>query len=224
MFSKLIRTGPGRSLYDELGERDGNPDVESRAGLLDEENLNHQFHDYDLEHAEGLGVEDSRLSLGGPTRRPGRHEQGARGTHKEDNPGWFTHDDDGDNDVPASLLVEPHEVAAAADAGKRRRTSEHYHPGAIPGPSSRNNNHHHHQWEVAQEQQRLHMNDDFLPHRDHGTGNAFLAGVIPGNAKKKAEWRWANVSNLDNFIRDVYDYYHGYGIWAILLERFLHLL
>lgn len=43
-------------------------------------------------------------------------------------------------------------------------------------------------------------------------------------ADKKAEWRWANVSNLDNFIRDVYDYYHGYGIWAILLERFLHLL
>lgn len=37
-------------------------------------------------------------------------------------------------------------------------------------------------------------------------------------------FRWANVSNLDVFIRDVYDYYLGAGIWCILLERLLHLL
>jgi autophagy-related protein 9 len=47
---------------------------------------------------------------------------------------------------------------------------------------------------------------------------------VSGNAKKKAEWRWANVSNLDIFIKDVYDYYVGNGMWCILVERALHLV
>jgi autophagy-related protein 9 len=37
-------------------------------------------------------------------------------------------------------------------------------------------------------------------------------------------WRWVNVTNLDNFIRDVYDYYRDSGLRCILLARFLHLM
>jgi autophagy-related protein 9 len=49
---------------------------------------------------------------------------------------------------------------------------------------------------------------------------AFLAG----SPKEKATWRWINVTNIDNFINDVYDYYTGAGIWCILLARVLDLL
>lgn len=37
-------------------------------------------------------------------------------------------------------------------------------------------------------------------------------------------WRWANVEDLDNFIKDVYIYFLGNGIWSIFLGRALNLL
>jgi autophagy-related protein 9 len=91
---------------------------------------------------------------------------------------------------------------------------------AIPGSSKARV-----QWEVTQAQQRLH--DDTVPGpslRDSGLPNSLFTGIVPGSAKKKAEWRWANVSNLDTFIKDVYDYYLGHGMWCILVERVLHLV
>jgi len=42
--------------------------------------------------------------------------------------------------------------------------------------------------------------------------------------KEQAMWRWANVENLDNFLKDVYDYFLGNGIKCILLGRVLNLL
>jgi autophagy-related protein 9 len=42
--------------------------------------------------------------------------------------------------------------------------------------------------------------------------------------KEKAMWMWANVENLDNFLKDVYTYFLGNGIWSILLNRALSLL
>jgi autophagy-related protein 9 len=80
------------------------------------------------------------------------------------------------------------------------------------------------QWEDTQNEPRLHHEDTFDPLRRNGYTNAFMAGITVGNAKQKAEWRWASVSNLDIFIKDVYDYYQGCGIKCILLERSLHLL
>ena len=37
-------------------------------------------------------------------------------------------------------------------------------------------------------------------------------------------WLWANVENLDNFLKDVYTYFLGNGMWSILLNRALSLL
>jgi autophagy-related protein 9 len=90
----------------------------------------------------------------------------------------------------------------------------------MPGPSQARPH-----WETAQAQQRLHSDDMFGPaRRGNAAPGSFLTGGILGNARKRAEWRWANVSNLDKFIKEVYDYYLGCGIWCILLERALHLL
>lgn len=213
VFSKMLPTarGGGRSFYEELRGRDHN---ESRAGLLDEENLNENFQDYDLEHA-GLGVEDSRATVAG-MRSPASKARGPRGAPTV----WPTHEDDGDNDVPASLLVEPHEGHASRGPEQPRKKQAGFQPGsAIPGPSRARA-----QWDTTQAHQRLH-NDDFAEQHGQRANNApnFFAGVISGSVKKRAEWRWANVSNLDIFMKDVYDYYVGAGLWCILTERVLHL-
>ncbi|KAK3941164.1 autophagy protein Apg9-domain-containing protein, partial [Diplogelasinospora grovesii] len=218
VFSRFMAPGHGRGFYKDLRARDDSVDVEDRAGLLDEENLNHNFHDSDLENAEGLGVDDSRIAIGGaPGHGPGGGgPHGPGRSHRGTSSGWPAHEEDGDNDVPASLLVERHDREPTADtAGPSRRKHQDQRAAAIPGPSRSRP-----QWEAAQTRQRLHGDE---PQYNEGTPNAFLAGMVSGSAKKKAEWRWANVSNLDNFIRDVYDYYQGAGIWCILLERFLHL-
>ncbi|KAK3346232.1 autophagy protein Apg9-domain-containing protein, partial [Lasiosphaeria hispida] len=222
VFSRLMPTNRGRSFYDELrGGRDEAYEVEDRAGLLDEENLNHNFHEYDLENAEGLGVDDSRLTLGEPANPvPGRRGHSASRSHGAGGMAWNTHDDDGDNDVPASLLVEHQDMDMTGSPGQQRRRQGEHRATAVPGPSKARS-----QWETTQAQQRLHNDDVFGPsERGKGTPNTFITGVITGSAKKKAEWRWANVSNLDNFIKDVYDYYQGCGMWCILMERVLHLI
>ncbi|KAK4228144.1 autophagy protein Apg9-domain-containing protein [Podospora fimiseda] len=217
-FNKVLPTARDRPFYDELRNRDR--DIESQAGLLDEENLNQDFQDYDLEHA-GLGVEESRITVGG-RRMSSSKTRGRRGAP----PAWPTHDDDADNDneVPASLLVEPHETHHATDIPDHsRRKQVSYHPQqqehAIPGPSGARAH-----WDTTQVHQQLH-NDDSLqqPQPDINPPN-FFASIISGSSKKQAEWRWANVSNLDIFMKDVYDYYVGAGIWCIITERVLHLI
>ncbi|PHH63568.1 hypothetical protein CDD82_1884 [Ophiocordyceps australis] len=42
--------------------------------------------------------------------------------------------------------------------------------------------------------------------------------------REEALWRWANIANLDSFLRDVYDYYRGGGLLCILCSNALWLL
>lgn len=64
--------------------------------------------------------------------------------------------------------------------------------------------------------------------QQHGSVNAtsfnqriFNARKLP--PKERAMWMWANVTNLDIFLQDVYDYYLGNGWYCIALQRFLNL-
>src|SRR5262249_12310065 len=50
-----------------------------------------------------------------------------------------------------------------------------------------------------------------------------VPGAVARSKREKTLWKWVNVSNLDMFLKDVYDYYQGCGIWCILLDRFLNL-
>ena len=198
IFSRLAPQGqhPQRSFYEELrGRRRGDAlDVEDHAAIaLDEENLNHPFHDDDLD-PDTLAVESSRVTI--------EHE-------------------DGDNDVPASLLVEPHEHETLLRRGEPRAKARSSRSGAVPGNATRRTRA---QWETTQNQQRLHHDDGVGGPLDRARPATVMAQVASGSAKQKAMWRWVNVSNLDNFITDVYDYYQGDGLWCILLERLLHLV
>ncbi|KAK3384755.1 autophagy protein Apg9-domain-containing protein [Podospora didyma] len=219
VFSKL--TG-GRSFYEDLRRQNDTHDPEDRAGLLDEENLNHNFHDFDLDNAQGLSVDDSRTTLGGAANHPPARGRSAGRHHRDVGMGWTSHDDDGDNDVPASLLVERHDgdISGVPEQLPSRKQGGGHYTAAIPGSIRARP-----QWEATQARHRLHNDESFGSSRHHGAApNAFVHSGVAGSAKMKAEWRWANVSNLDNFIKDVYDYYQGAGIWCILMERALHLL
>ena len=223
LFSRLVpSTGDDLPWYEQR-RRESDPEHDQdRLGLLDEENLSHQFHDDDLERAQALDLEqDSQTSAQStdgparpthPPRRPSVPDRHATPTR------WLSPEDEGDNDVPASLLVEG--PGAATTKTNPRRTGPQ--PSRHPGPNRRIQA----QWETAQAQQRLHPDDhEAGPSlRDHHGGIPPRRHGLGGSPRDKAMFRWANVSNLDVFIRDVYDYYLGAGIWCILLERFLHLL
>ncbi|KAH9890886.1 APG9-domain-containing protein [Xylariomycetidae sp. FL2044] len=223
LFSRLVPSNDDRTFYEQLRDAQ-DTDVESGAGLdLDEQNLAHNFRDDELEHADGLGLDDSRLSTRSPvaTTRTA-HRNNPRYPQQEDQSRWLLHEEDLDNDVPASLLVEGPARGTSKSAEPRPGPSSSSRQPAMPGPSNRRTQT---QWETTQAQQRL--------HRDEGYGHLPLdlePGLPPrrpglmGSPKDKAMFRWANVTNLDVFIKDVYDYYLGAGIWCIILERFLHLM
>lgn len=224
LFSRFVPGKDDRAYYDQIPD-DHDIDIENRAGLaLDEENLNHDFRDDDLQSARGFGLEDSRISSGSAIP-PARD---ARGTpsrlHKHDaGTRWLSVDDDGDNEVPASLLVEPHSSAPVTNSNPRRTGAETSRQAATPGPSSRRSRA---QWETAQVQQPLHPDDGYgrPPNGLQPNGIPARRGGLHINPRDKAMYRWANVQNLDIFIGEVYNYYLGAGMWCILLDRVLHLL
>ncbi|KAI3319938.1 autophagy protein Apg9 [Xylariaceae sp. AK1471] len=220
LFSRLVPNKDPRSFYEQLRDH---RDLENRpASDVDEENLAHNFHDDDLDDAERLGLEDSRISTSSPVESARETRSGAppkRGQHSESR--WLLNEDDADNDVPASLLVEG--PVAGNSKGKAPASSPHQarRPGSGGQPNRRRIQA---QWETAQAHQRLHQDDEYgsIP----GRNNPGLPVRRPGltaSPKDKAMFRWANVSNLDVFIRDVYDYYLGAGLWCIVLDRLLHL-
>lgn len=222
LFSRLVQSGDNRSSYDQLRD-EHDDDIESRAGLaLDEENLAHHFRDDELDHADDIGLADSRVSPPhSPVAAPSEVRHGAVRTSRRDaRPRWLMPEDDGDNDVPPSLLVE------GPDPGTTRPNTHRGGPQQARNAGRQTSNRRiQAQWETAQAHQRLHQDEEYGPstgQRQAG-GNTRKAGFT-GSPKDKAMFRWANVSNLDVFIRDVYDYYLGAGMWCILLERFLHLL
>lgn len=224
MFSRQTPQSRGtQSFYEQLRSEDDNGFVEDRAGI-DEENLRENFNEFD---AEGLSTGDSRITVDsvaldmkenhrtGPGAAARTHNTATLG------PRWPIGDDELDNDVPASLLVEPNEGAHALPAPEERaaRLSNTHQP-TVAGPSSARSQA---QWEAATRQQRLHRDDVYstLP----GSQPRPLArGMFSGGAKEKALWRWVNTSNLDRFMRDVYDYYEGGGLWCILSSNALWLL
>jgi len=224
----------GRSIYDELRAHDAasesDADVEERAGLaLDERNL--QFHDDELANAEAFNGEDSHITTESTAFLQRKQTRGAdnpvtrnpRGRQPE----WIAQsprllDEDGDDDVPASLLIEGHDMpgpSALGGAGTQRgRTSRNKKRQApIPGPASKENRA---SWETAQAEQRLHQ--EKIPPRPPQPARHNV--MLMGTPRDKAMWRWINVINLDNFLHDVYQYYTEYGIWCMILARVLSLL
>ena len=225
IFGRLAPASRGnRSFYAQLRSRDEDEDygrdIEQQEGLrIDEENLRQHLHDFD---AGDLPVEDSQLTVESPPlppNEPHRHLGKAR------SPSYYgrVQDEDFDNDVPASLLVEHNDgvqpSSTTAPRGHHRPHRRDHNPSMGSGPAGRNDL----PWgpPIAQQVHDPH-------HANHplsgGQPRSLMAGKAPVGAREKALWRWVNTSNLDSFMRDVYDYYEGGGLWCILCSNALWLL
>lgn len=235
LLSRLLPNNPsGRSIYDDLRAHDGatesDADIEGRAGLaIDEENLG--FHDDELGNAEVFDGDGSRItseSTAFLAHHPDNqtHGAGVGGSRRNKSQGgWLAQsprllEDDGDDDVPASLLIEGNENPGpqSPHQTRNREAKSNKRHSAIPGPSNRETRAH---WEAAQAQQRLHEDDGDRASSARPVAPA--ARTLTGSPRDKAMWRWINVVNLDNFMEEVYTYYTGSGMWCILLSRVLNL-
>lgn len=198
----------------------GPSDIEERAGMaLDEDNLGGGFQDYELDEAlvNEIASPTTISREGSSSRidsRPAKsnHATATRSKRSLRKPLL----DDFNDDVPQSLLFEGDEDEVT-EAGKGR-TSEA--PPPVPGPATPDT---HAKWQKAREQQRLHpVQESRLPEPRHIPRRPRSSAMV--HPKEQAMWRWTNVENLDNFLKDVYDYFLGNGIKCILLGRVLNLL
>ena len=235
LLSRLLPTNPsGRSIYDDLRAHDGaaesDADIEERAGMaIDEENLG--YHDDELGNADTFNGEDSRVTTKSTAFLTGQQNDRTPGagvrasSRNKSQKGWFAQsprllEEDGDDDVPASLLIEGNERTGPNSPNHPRvSTKTNKRQPAIPGPSNRETRAH---WESAQAQQRLHQDDE--DRTSSARQSEPTARLLTGSPRDKAMWMWINVVNLDNFMQQVYTYYTGSGIWCILLFRVLNLL
>ena len=236
LISRLLPSNPtARSIYEDLrayDEASAPSDIEERAGLaLDEENLG--FRDDELEDAEVFNGDDSRLTTDSTTFLAGeqRHRQVGADPDRKRRPQrsrskWLAQsprllEEEGDNDVPESLLIEGNDNPGPG-AGEHPQIRQPKPPTRLPpmpGASTRETRAH---WEATQAQQRLHQDND--SRNPNNPQPCLQKGIFMGSQREKAMWRWINITNLDNFIKQVYDYYTGAGIWCILLDRALSLL
>ena len=220
ILSKLLPPTDSPSIYETLREYDrasDSSDIEERAGLI-----------YDVSKPPrspaALGMVPSE-SLGSPSTRPfGRinplQRKGRRSSQRQRSNARAPEPDEADDDVPASLLIETDDDGNPLPGPLPPRPTngpDPFSPGRPPlrlegeqGPRAK--------WQATQQQQRLHS------HSDRSTGTPKLAAGLIMNPREKALWRWTNVENLDNFLKDVYDYYVGKGIWSITMNRILNLL
>ncbi|SPO01312.1 related to APG9 - integral membrane protein required for Cvt and autophagy transport [Cephalotrichum gorgonifer] len=219
---------PGRSrqpFFDELRNNSGGSDAHHDASGLgvDEQNLQADLRDYDLE--SGMDGGQSRMTLDSrPDTAAGAHitslHGGTRGRNRNR---WQSQDDDDEeNDVPESLLMEPNEVDGVPDlrpglAHQSRHTEQPLlggHPSHKPLG----------RWDASRSIRKSHKGNRPPPAPAKLPTQPVNPGAAARSARDKASWRWVNVSNLDQFMLDVYNYYEGCGIWCILTDRGLHLL
>ncbi|KAL4920326.1 autophagy protein Apg9-domain-containing protein [Aspergillus aurantiobrunneus] len=247
VLSRFLPPNGAPSVYETIRQHDDNSDtsdIEERAGLAfdDDVNLRDRFSERELEEAmadptteESPSPSDTFLTPQGMQREPGLGSvsSGPR-RRKPSDPRWMLsvsprpnpvqdddNNDDHDDDVPASLLMEGQHDD---DDLKLRLPPPPSHHLSDPQPSrsARSPRPDHIRWDDTGSQQRSHE----LPRRNRlrtlwSAGHPNLALIDP---KEKAMWMWANVENLDNFLKDVYTYFLGNGIWSILLNRILSIL
>ncbi|BCS24289.1 autophagy protein ATG9 [Aspergillus puulaauensis] len=244
VLSRFLPPNGAPSVYETIRQHDDDSDasdVEERAGLTfgDDVNLEARFSDRELEDAMADAAREESPSPSDTFLTPQRGHQtdasrsGPR-RRKHSNPRWMQsmsprpnpvddedNDDDHDDDVPASLLMEGQHDD---DDLKIRLPPPPSHHLSDPQPShpTRSPGRNHIRWDNTTDRRPSHD----LPWRNHprslwSAGHPNLALVDP---KEKAMWMWANVENLDNFLKDVYTYFLGNGIWSILLNRILSIL
>ncbi|KAL8928460.1 MAG: hypothetical protein Q9208_001693 [Pyrenodesmia sp. 3 TL-2023] len=222
VFSRFLPPDTGSpSIYETLRQQDEASDLsdEERAGMaVDEENLGRNYKDYELDEAVADPAASQSNILPRPESRSSQILPKASPLQRvEPRPSSnMPYAGEEDDEVPQSLLIEDNDSPVSPSRERQPRPMS----PPVPGPTTKASRA---KWRATQEQQRLHTEDP----RQRGPTQK-QAHAIPGLAvatpRERAMWRWVNVEDLDNFLRDVYDYFLGNGIWCILLSRLLSLL
>ncbi|KAL8853284.1 MAG: hypothetical protein Q9221_001896 [Calogaya cf. arnoldii] len=205
VFSHFLPANSGSpSIYETLRQQDESSDqsdIEERAAMaIDNKAMEELYHDYELDVEAAPKMADSR----DPQRVSAPLSSNAPDM------------DYADDDVPHSLLIEDNDHPVSPLQEHRPRSTA----SPVPGPASRATKA---RWRATQEQQRLHPDLPATRALSAQPGR-HVPGLAIASSRDRAMWRWANVEDLDNFLRDVYDYFLGNGIWCILLSRLLNLL
>ncbi|KHO01111.1 Autophagy-related protein 9 [Metarhizium album ARSEF 1941] len=183
------------------------------SSRLNEESLRHNFNYVDIQ-ASATRSNHTTMDASTKITRGGSIPRFKNAS----TPQWPYHDEDIENDVPASLLLETNEQES-----KRTVQSMHSNYDTSPPHSGKDDRRPKAQWKATTAQQHMHPNG-----QQGDTGiqqpRSLMNGLAPGGKREKALWRWANISNLDSFMRDVYDYYEGGGLLCILCSNALWLL
>ncbi|KAL2865581.1 autophagy protein ATG9 [Aspergillus lucknowensis] len=249
VLSRFLPPNGPASVYETIRQHDDDSDtsdVEERAGLTFEDDVDQrdQFSDRELEDAmadatreESPTPSDTFLTPQNMQRDP-QEGLGTPGPwhRKPSNPRWTqptsprpspVDDDDNDNDhdddVPASLLMEGHQDDDDDDLKSRLPPPPSRHlSDQSPHRSARSPRREHIRWDNSENQRPPHISR--RPNRQGALWFASHPNMALIDPREKAMWMWANVENLDNFLKDVYTYFLGNGIWSILLNRALSLL
>lgn len=223
VFSRFLPANTGSpSIYETLRQQDefsDQSDVEERAAMaIDEENLGERFQDYELnDQSVGVVASQNKVSPKAGNNAAARSLKGNPLQQQQPRSSSSIPDvDDADDEVPQSLLIEDNDSPVSPLRVQQPKPV----PSPAPGPASRATRA---KWRATQEQQRLHTERP-TRHSQHPQPGRSLPGLAIADPRERAMWRWANVEDLDNFLRDVYEYFLGNGIWCILLSRLLNLL
>lgn len=239
LLSRLLPPKPGaQSIYEVLQDEEASLeelDIEATAGMTTNGKVRGRLEDmarggresmaerqFDSHHGQADTMQPSERNIeprhtalpkGKSRERRSKERKG-----KERKP--ETHQpepEEADDDVPISLLIDMNQPGSPSHHGNDWLHT----PGLIPIPiTGRATGATRAKWLAAQEQQQLHQDrprGNSGPTRPHQP----LAIISP---RESAMWQWANVQNLDNFLKDVYTYFLGHGIWSICLARMLNLL
>ena len=210
------------SIYETFRQRDESSDqsdLEERAGMaVDEENLGSGFHDYELDEALADTVPSPTSTSGAGTsnRRLRRHMASSPTRGRTQFPGEAAVIDEADDDVPSSLLFEGTREPNSHIRDRQRA-------GVTPPVQAKPPRGDRAKWKATREHQKLFQESAQQPTQGRKTSRR---APLPAttDSKEQAMWRWANVQNLDNFLKDVYAYFLGNGIRSIILSRVLNLL
>lgn len=196
---------------------------------IDEENLDERFHDHDLDRmlADATASEVTSQSSAYPHSRqssPIQHRLGPR-LSNGDRPRWLqdagrqTVPQDDDDSVPESLLLEHHgDTRGLLQQDPTPVSTERGGlPAPVPGPARRAARL---QWAEEVDHEPQTMPENYTRSIPLGIPSS-IALTDPAET---AMWRWANEQNLDQFLREVYDYYVGKGVWSIMLSKIIGLL
>ena len=187
---------------------------------IDEENFGARFEEQDLAHLLAE-ASSSQMTTESRAVSPDAKRNAQPGTAVPSRaPAWrqpaparpVAMDDD--DDVPQSLLLE-----GGLDAGPNANQRVGVLPMPVPGPSTRQTRA---QWETTRTQQRLH-NEERGSAPARAWGNTSRPGHFAADPKEKALWMWVNQTDLDTYMKEVYEYYVGCGIYSMLLRRVLTL-